>query len=76
MWSYKLQTCPLVRESALHEEASNCQTKENSKFGHRSQRGPDAKRNWWTDRRSQNFELTPVKGNVCHTSLSIFSSSE
>jgi hypothetical protein len=30
----KIQTRPLVREGALHEEASTCQTKEHVKSGH------------------------------------------
>jgi hypothetical protein len=35
---YKLQTRPLVKEDALHEEASTCQTNENVKSGHGRQR--------------------------------------
>jgi hypothetical protein len=34
----QIQTRPLVREGALHQEASTCQTKEHVKSGHGSQR--------------------------------------
>jgi hypothetical protein len=43
----KQQTRPLVREDTVHEEARNCQTKQNLKSG-------DTKKNWPIDRLSQN----------------------
>jgi hypothetical protein len=48
----KLQTHPLVREGALHQETHNCQIeKKNLVMG--SRREPDNKTHWPTDRRSQ-----------------------
>jgi hypothetical protein len=44
---------PLVREDALHEETSMCQTKEHVKSGHGPQMGLDTKTYWPTDRQSQ-----------------------
>jgi hypothetical protein len=35
---YKVQTRPLVREGALNEEATICETKEHVKSGHGPQR--------------------------------------
>jgi hypothetical protein len=34
----KIQTRPLIKEGALHEDESKCQTKENLKLGHGPQR--------------------------------------
>jgi hypothetical protein len=38
----KLQTRPLVRDGALHDETRTCQTEENLKSGHWPQRGGGA----------------------------------
>jgi hypothetical protein len=47
----KLQTHPLVREGALHQETCNCQT-ENKNLVMGSRWEPDTKTDWPTDRRS------------------------
>jgi hypothetical protein len=61
----KIQTRPLVREGALHEEASICQTKEHVKCVHGPQRGArhqDILTDLPTDRPtdSRKVALTPI----------------
>jgi hypothetical protein len=61
----KLQTRPLVRDCALHEETNKYQTKEQLKSSHGLQRGTQTKRNWPTDHWSQNPLELPESVCVC-----------
>jgi hypothetical protein len=56
----KIQSCPIVREGALHEEANKYLIKGSLQSDEGHQKWPDTKTNWPTDRRLQmQLQLPP-----------------